>query len=55
MEVVTLRASDIVDASKQSMFKYVQLNVQGLHALLNSESIDESALAKEIEDILSRW
>jgi hypothetical protein len=48
MEVVTLCASDIVDASKRSMFKYVQLNVRGLQALLNLESIDESALLRKL-------
>ncbi|OQU89080.1 hypothetical protein SORBI_3002G143832, partial [Sorghum bicolor] len=54
-EAVTLRASDIVDPSKWSMFKYVQLDVKNLHALLNSESLDESALAKEISDTLNHW
>ncbi|KAG0525396.1 hypothetical protein BDA96_06G053000 [Sorghum bicolor] len=54
-EAVTLRASDIVDPSKRSMFKYVQLDVKNVHALLNSESLDESALAKEISDTLNHW
>ncbi|KAG0517537.1 hypothetical protein BDA96_09G097700 [Sorghum bicolor] len=54
-EAVTLRASDIVDPSKRSMFKYVQLDVKNLHALLNSDSLDESALAKEISDTLNPW
>jgi hypothetical protein len=51
---------EIIDEREPSCMKevhvsYVQLDIQGLHALLNSESIDESALTKDIDDVLSHW
>lgn len=55
METVTLRESDIKDAWKWSRFKYIKLDVQNIHALPNSEKVDENTIAKEIEDVLTHW
>lgn len=51
---VPLQESDIVDPSRRCIFKYAMRDVESLQTLLNAE-IDASALAEEIDGILSNW